>query len=249
MSHFNRAFSKLLYKGHRHIGFSVSLVLILLSLTGIALNHTNELQLDQRFIKSPFILDWYGITRSKNPKSYAIQSHWLSQLEDTLYLDHKAILETKEPLIGAVSMTNFTVAAFPNTLLLLTPKGELIESISKANIEKIALQKQLIFIRSQQQVYSSNDQLLSWQKTEQQPVAWSEKSPLPRMMAEELKQKSRERILDYERLILDIHSGRFFGTWGVYLMDVSAILLIFLAITGMWFWLRHSIKRINKRNR
>jgi len=249
MTHFSREFSKLLYKGHRHIGFAISLILILLSLTGIALNHTSELQLDQRFIKSPFILDWYGITRSKSPKSYAIQSHWLSQLEDTLYLDHKAILETKEPLIGAISSANFIVAALPNTLLLLTPEGELIESVSKANIEKIAQQKNVIFIQSQQQVYSSHDQLLSWQKAEYLPKAWSLQSPLPPMMTKELKQRSRERILDYERLILDIHSGRFFGTWGVYLMDVSAILLIFLAITGVWFWLRHSIKRMNKRNR
>jgi len=249
MSHFSRAFSKLLYKGHRHIGFAISLVLILLSLTGIALNHTSELQLDQRYIKSPFILDWYGIASSKNPKSYAIQTHWLSQLEGTLYLNNKAILKAKEPLIGAISMTDFIVAAFPNTLLLLTPEGELIESISKANIEKIALQKNLIFIQNQQQIYFSSDQLLSWQKTEQPPDAWALPSLLPSAMTEELKQKSRERILDYERLTLDIHSGRFFGAWGVYLMDVSAILLIFLAITGVWFWLRHSIKRINKKNR
>jgi len=249
MSHFNRAFSKLLYKGHRHIGFAISLVLILLSLTGIALNHTSELQLDQRFIKSPFILDWYGIASSKKPKSYAIQTQWLSQLEETLYLDNKAISEAKEPLMGAISTADFIVAAFPNTLLLLTPNGELIESISKANIEKIALQKELIFIQGQQQIYFSNDQLLSWQKTERQPEEWSIQSPLPNAMTEELKQKSRERILDYERLVLDIHSGRFFGAWGVYLMDITAILLVFLAITGIWFWLRHSIKRMNKKNR
>jgi len=249
MSHFKRAFSKLLYKGHRHIGFAISLILILLSLSGIALNHTSELQLDQRFIKSPWILDWYGIASSEKPRSYAIQTHWLSQLEETLYLNGKAISEAKEPLVGAISTADFIVAAFPNTLLLLTPEGQLIESISKANIEKIALQKELVFIQIQQQIFFSNDQLLSWQKTERQPEEWSIQSPLPSAITDELKQKSRETILDYERLILDVHSGRFFGTWGVYLIDLSAILLIFLAMTGMWFWLRHSLKRLNKRNR
>jgi len=58
-------------------------------------------------------------------------------------------------------------------------------------------------------------------------------SPLPSAITDELKQRSRETILDYERLILDIHSGRF-GECGRSLPD---ILLIFLAITGMWFWL------------
>ncbi len=38
-------------------------------------------------------------------------------------------------------------------------------------------------------------------------------SPLPSAITDELKQRSRETILDYERLILDLHSGRFF--WNV----------------------------------
>ncbi len=250
MKQLKRSFSKLLYKGHRHIGFAVSLITIMLSITGIALNHTSELKLDQHFIKSPVILDWYGIASSTHTKSFPLQKHWLTQLEQNIYLDNKAIFTSTEPLIGAIITADFIVAAFRHRLVLLTIEGDLIESIAKPGLEKIGHQNALIFIQAQQRIYSSKDQLLSWQESKFQPQHWSSKSPLPTAISEELKQDSREQILDLERVILDIHSGRFFGQYGVYLIDLSGVLLIFLAISGIWFWLRgyakRHLKNINK---
>jgi len=238
MKQFKRSFSKLLYKGHRHIGFAISLVLIMLSITGIALNHTTELKLDQHFIKSPSLLNWYGIQASSNTKSFAINNHWLTQLEQTIYLNKQPIFSSDKPLIGAIINTDFIVAAFSNQLMLLTLEGDLIEIINRPTLERIGTQGNSIFIQSQQQLYKSSDQLLSWQKIEQTTINWSSAKALPTAMKNVLQQQSREQILDYERLILDIHSGRFFGQYGVYFIDFSGILLIFLSISGMWFWLR-----------
>ena len=36
--------------------------------------------------------------------------------------------------------------------------------------------------------------------------------------------------------MLDAHSGRFFGKYGAYVIDAAAILLLTLAITGIWLW-------------
>lgn len=46
----------------------------------------------------------------------------------------------------------------------------------------------------------------------------------------------RGRILPWERVILDLHSGRIFGPWGPWLMDAAAILLLFLAGSGVSIW-------------
>lgn len=247
MKQFNRSFSKILYKGHRHIGFAVSLIVILLSITGVALNHTSELKLDQRFIKSPLILDWYGISPATKLKSFAIKQHWLTQLEKNIYLNNKVIFSSVQPLIGAIMTDDFIVAAFKHQLVLLTLEGEVVESIPRAKIEKISSQNGLIFIQQQQHIYSSKDQLLSWQEASHQPQSWSTESLLPKAMSQAIKQNSREQILDIERLILDLHSGRFFGKYGVYFMDLSGVLLIFLSLSGIWFWLRTYIKRSNKK--
>jgi uncharacterized iron-regulated membrane protein len=41
-----------------------------------------------------------------------------------------------------------------------------------------------------------------------------------------------------ERVILDLHSGRFFGKLGPWLFDIAALLLILLSLSGAWIWLK-----------
>ena len=72
-----------------------------------------------------------------------------------------------------------------------------------------------------------------------QTEKWAMKSALPSAITDELKQKSRETILDYER----IYTADVFGS--VESLSDGCI-SYFLAITGIWFWLRHSLKRFNK---
>jgi uncharacterized iron-regulated membrane protein len=44
--------------------------------------------------------------------------------------------------------------------------------------------------------------------------------------------------LSLSRIILDLHSGRFFGVIGVILYDLAAICLVILGITGTMLWFR-----------
>jgi len=44
------------------------------------------------------------------------------------------------------------------------------------------------------------------------------------------------RQISLERFLLDAHSGRFFGKYGVYVIDIAALLLLILSITGIWLW-------------
>lgn len=44
--------------------------------------------------------------------------------------------------------------------------------------------------------------------------------------------------LSWDRVLLDLHTGRFFGDWGVYLMDAAAIVLLLLTFTGIYNWYR-----------
>ena len=45
-----------------------------------------------------------------------------------------------------------------------------------------------------------------------------------------------EPIITLERVVTDIHSGRFFGVPGPYFMDLAAVSILFLVITGMALW-------------
>jgi hypothetical protein len=51
--------------------------------------------------------------------------------------------------------------------------------------------------------------------------------------------------ISLETLILDLHSGRFFGNAGVLFVDIVGLLMCILAITGLWAWINH--QRLRKR--
>ena len=53
---------KSLYVWHRWVGLVAALFVIVLAVTGLALNHTEELQLDARHVRTAWLLDWYGIS-------------------------------------------------------------------------------------------------------------------------------------------------------------------------------------------
>ena len=42
--------------------------------------------------------------------------------------------------------------------------------------------------------------------------------------------------ITWDRLLLDIHTGRIFGKFGVFLVDVFSLLLLFVGISGIFLW-------------
>ena len=51
-------------------------------------------------------------------------------------------------------------------------------------------------------------------------------------------------VISWEKLILDIHAGRFLGVMGVLFMDLVAVIFMLLAATGTFIWFK---KRDNRR--
>ena len=241
MKHARKSLWGLLYKFHRYSGLLVAVFLVVLSATGIALNHTDDLQLDKRFITSGAVLDWYGIS-APAAHSFNTVHHWMTQLESQIYLDRKLIVKHSEALIGAVETENFVVLAFTDALLMFTREGELIEHIqqSATQIGKVGLNRIVVKNESRQQV--SEDGLISWRESNEQPENWSQTTALPENIEDELKNAYLGNILPYERVLLDLHSGRFFGRFGVIFIDICAIFIILIAISGCWIWLRHKLK-------
>ena len=47
------------------------------------------------------------------------------------------------------------------------------------------------------------------------------------------------KTITYERIAVDLHSGRLFGSFGVTLIDLVTIGIIILSFTGAYSWIRH----------
>ena len=64
------------------------------------------------------------------------------------------------------------------------------------------------------------------------------KNITPKELKQKIEDKSLSKIITYERIIVDLHSGRLFGTFGVTLVDLVTLGLIILSVTGTYSWMR-----------
>jgi hypothetical protein len=239
------------YNWHRYVGVTAALFVLLLAVTGLALNHTVELQLDKRFVKNTVLLDWYKIRAPTGPPSFPAADHWISQWEKLVFLDHQPLGEFDGKLLGATFSHDMFILALPNRLLLFTANGELIEELAgkhgvPAGMRRIGvLDDGRIAVRGAHGIYLSDTDFLDWQEIQQpvEKIHWSVAYALPTVLHNAIVDQYRGQVLSLERLLLDLHSGRFFGGNGVYVMDTAAILLVFLAMSGTWIWIYRIIKQ------
>ncbi len=247
---------RFLYRWHHRIGISAALLILLLASTGIALNHSDSLSLDQTHMQSDLLLDWYGIQAPDNITAYSGGSHWVSQLGRRVYFDEHELSSDNGRLLGAVALNDMQVVALENELILLTANGEIIERLhsfegmpvgnnkgikndAQHGIQKIGTYNGAVVLQTAKGIYRSDQAILNWnQHDDTTSTRWAQSTSLPIKQYQAIAAKYRGKGLTLERVLLDLHSGRIFGQWGVWLMDAAAMMLIMLSLSGSWVWWR-----------
>lgn len=230
-----------LMRWHRRIGAILALVLLLLAVTGLLLNHSGQLKLAQRTVDYPLVLALYGI-EVPEPTAFAVGKQWLSHWGGTqIYLQDRAVAYCAAPLSGAIMWRGQIVAACVDTLVLLTPDGDEIERLGSqydlpVPITGLAAGEWLI-LQTPQQNFRIDLERMSWQPVQADVSPVVEQS-LPAPLAAVLRPIVAGEQLTFERVIADIHSGRILGAAGVWLADLAALGIVFVALSGFWCWLR-----------
>jgi hypothetical protein len=243
-----------LFIWHRYIGITVALIVVLLSLTGLLLNHTETFNLDEKRVQSDLILGGYGLKLTPPKISFAAGRHWISKIEEQIYFDAIPLpFKSPSSLIGAIKTEQTIAIALSDEIVLITEDGDLIERITSAQdlpdkilrIGTNSLNQPMI--DSSKGILQSEDGLLSWRASPDQKSQWSHQSTMPAALSEEIAQHFRYDTIPLERFILDLHSGRFFGPLGVFIVDFATLMFIFLAFSGFLLWLRQT--RHNRRRK
>ncbi len=229
---------------HRRVGMTGAVFFIFLITTGLLLNHTGALGLGKRFVETPWLLDLYHISAPEPPVAFSAGEHFVSRLGNRLYLDTKELPQRAQQLIGGLKLDDTLVIAIPGKLLVVSPTGELIERIESAegvpagmNRIGLTVSGQLV-IRAAHGDYLPDLEKLDWRKSATADVGWATPVTLPPELEKKLLQAYRGSGLPLERVILDLHSGRIVGQWGVYVVDGAALLFLALVITGLWMWVK-----------
>ncbi len=230
---------------HRSFGAFAALFVLFMVISGLVINHAPTLGLEKKHVAHAFVLDWYGIKEPGNLRGFNAGAHWLIFADSGLYLDGN-YLTTLSNGVGAVFKTDMLIAAGDEELLLLTAEGDLIERMpwseqETGKITSIGMRRDgAVAVKSQNTTWLADDQFLQWQRVSEEDAdfVWSRPTPLPENIHTAVSRHFRGDGLTMERLLLDLHSGRFFGPAGVLVYDLFAATIGFLAISGLVLWMR-----------
>lgn len=231
---------------HRRMGVASALFVILLSLSGLVIHHSSRLSLDQKFIGSSSMLSWYGIEAPAITLSYRVDNHQASLIADSVYFDRQRLSGRFDSLIGLARTESAYLIATNDQLLLVTEEAELIEVLGSVHGLPRAMSAigtasdGGIYLRNNEGVYAADIDALRWSLLAMPPaqVQWNTASEPSAEISEGISSDYRNSLLSWDRVILDIHSGRFFGYLGVVLVDVMALLFVLMGISGVWIWSR-----------
>ena len=248
----HRQFRILFLKWHRSIGIFSAGFMFFLALSGLVLNHAHDIGLDKQSINFKPLLSWYGVEIQRSNSGYPFGDSWLSNQQNSLYWDDKRLVDCLK-LYTALPYQTFILALCSENIIVLTTKGLIVEVISElpeqfvdmAIIPESPEAKSLLVLQGELINYIFNLETLEFTPGDEL-IDLENKSAtgalpfshLPSTLLSRLDNIATNHSITWERLLLDLHSGRFFGQAGIMLVDLLALMFIFLSLSGAWLWLR-----------
>ncbi len=228
--------ARFIRRWHARMGVAVALFFVVLIVTGLALNHTEGLNLARTPIQSEALTRWYGLPAPQLLAVYEAEGQFIATPQIWLYQNHR-LPEGGGPVIGVVRTRDMLVVATALTLSLYTPTGERIDSLRgtalpHTPITGLGHTMNAIVLKTPYGMFSSVDGV-AWQAISSGDIVWSRAQTTdPQTLAHTNPQLVPS--LPLERIVLDLHSGRLFGSYGPLLMDAAALVLFVLSLSGAW---------------
>lgn len=225
---------------HRWLGLVVAIPVLVLSCTGVLLNHIDSLGWSSKPMP-PWLARWYGAPVPADVKGFSLDDRWYAELNERLYLDGIDTLHCPPPLHGVVRQNGLLVVGCAQELLLLDANGQLVERIGAAyglpDFERLGSDGNGLILDTGEALLNFDvDQLAATPfQGDWQPA---KAMALPTTLESALISQSVPPSLTWQRFLLDLHAGRVGGLAGQLVMDLAALLLTILAVTGTVIWSR-----------
>lgn len=243
---------------HRWLGVVLAFFVLLLAVSGIALNHAESWELDRRYVGWSWLLDAYGIEAPPPSASFADGSHRATLLGGRLYFDGVDVAQDVETLSGIAVLDPLALVGAGDRAYILTTAGEFVQSIDlaaelRSPVVRVGKTDGAAVIESGGRLYRSDPDITvfePWDEGLHEGVRWSSATRPDEAELDALATLYRGRGLTVERVLADVHSGRILVFAGPLLMDLVAIFMIILSISGLIMWrqqirLESSLERRN----
>jgi len=235
-----------LRRWHARIGFAAVVFFLILAVTGLILNHGHDLGLDAKYVHAAWLARWYGLAPEPPREAFRSRHHNLIAANGRWLLNGRVSGEKFPQPLGLVELPDMVVVASSAALYIYRKDGALVERLERSAlpgtpVQAIGAGTQQLVLRTASGTFESAD-TLSWRPAPHDAIAWS--------VPAELSAAERERYAELlepgvsvQQLLLDLHSGRFAGRYGPLAVDVLAVLLAVLSVSGAWLFLKPRHRR------
>lgn len=231
-----------LYRWHRWLGLVAGILVLVLAATGPLLTHADALGLQKNWVKSELLLALYDdAAPAAPPRGVKTPAGWIVGVDGMVFAGDRLIARDAGPLLGASATDRYIAVAAREAVLLMTPDGRLVERLDggalPGRIERAGERNDSLIVKTAGGTYRAGADFLSWSAARPETVTWLDvDQSLDPAVAERAVANYSRHTISLHRLVADIHSGRIVGTWGPYVMDGAAVVLLILIITGFINW-------------
>ncbi|NNC35955.1 MAG: PepSY domain-containing protein [Acidimicrobiales bacterium] len=208
--------SRTLFRWHRRIGITSALFVLILSITGLLLMFSTSLDLDQKTWGGGLVKSVYNLEPESAPVGLPIVDAQGKQ-QWVVFVDDLIYIGEADPI------------PLEQPLLSAGWRGEFI-FITNGEEDILTLEDGTLVERSQTSA--------TFEAMQTRPV--------PENIEEKVLDRFAGRGMPASRILLDIHTGRFFGKIGTWLMGLASILLILLSVTGIYMWTTTDVRRARR---
>lgn len=231
---------------HRKAGLFCAAFVFILSTTGILLIRSESLQLEKSGAPAWIVEHIYGLPKPKI-QSHTVQEQWWSCSPRFVYLQDQSVGKNTLGELQTAFSTPFGVGLhFKKGIIYFNGEGEWIETLTcgqqlpNAPITGVFCKDEAFQLFTAQNSFSSSDGF-EWIQDDiraDMPMETpkTDDKAVPEHLIKNIQNAELSSAISWERLMLDLHSGRAFGAIGPLLMELSAWGLLLLTITGLWLF-------------
>jgi hypothetical protein len=235
-----------LRRWHARIGFAAVVFFLFLAVTGVVLNHATGLGLDAKYVHAAWLARWYGLAPESPRHAFRSGRHDLIAANGRWLLDGRASGEKFPAPVGLVELLDMVVVASSASLYIYGKDGALIDRLEKGALPATPVQaigsgaRQLV-LRTASGTFETAD-ALSWRPAPRDAITWSAPAELSAAERERYAQLLEPGV-SAQQLLLDLHSGRLAGRYGPLAVDLLAVFLAVLSLSGAWLFLKPRHRR------
>ena len=239
----------MLKKLHKIIGLSVCLIVIHLSITGIILMNPSTFKLQDTYFKNRYISSLYDMYTVADVRALEAAEEDLGIIKSKAIVSDMVIETGINNILGALKADNLIFVLNNKKIILIQESDYGLEIIKDKIIPFTALSigkgNDNILIKGLEDKFYILNENLSFSLVKNNDIEFNE---IPLVLPEE--EIARYYLLQVQgpgiqalRLFADLHNGRFFGPFVMFIFAITSILVIFLSISGSYMTIKPSIKR------